>query len=960
MSSAVNLIRSNIAKGDAALGRSSTADYYTALNSYLDAAFHIAEERWHIPVHQKIRSLVTADINGDGKDEVLFGTEGHLLFAYESSCINGKDIPSPIWEKPFNTENWITGIAVADINNDGVSEIIVASDKLYILNAAGEQIDQHILSNPISSLQLYSDSYGNNLIVTGDNNGNIHCFNYEFIELWSLPFKKSNGAIIDLAIGDFDGDGKIEVAAASEDKSVYIINDLGEEKDKIDVKHWIVNMADCRMKNSKLRLFIGKFTGDTLVYKHKQTSQAVSLEQSGILDLKAEYIFEDDEYPQFIVGSSDRCIYIFDYFGQPIWIFESGLGQRALSIKKNGNGNLTLFVGTESGDVFCYLINLEKTLVSKIRAAYENVRSTDLLDLKLEPEKLKILRNYIEYNPINQNASLEKAKEASFSDFNSAVIAGMEVWFNNCGFIWKFATKGRVYDLAPYVSSKGRGLLVGSDDGVLYCLNQDGSQEWSFNSRNDMRGNSQGIRGVFSDIEDGKIFIASVDKSLYSLASNGMPKWNFFHDDWLLFASSGCFDKSHGKNVFVGTEDGYVLALDSDGVLIWKISLGKRIRALSFCDDYRGKAYLIAGCDDNKVYIIDSVGNLHNSFSTPHYVLVVQANDIDNDGEIEILTGNEDGHLHVYDFEGNFLWRFETESWIAALDVLKNNDSDETEIAIGSQDNHIYILNKYGALLWQYEANARVRTISADSQLNRIAFGSYDKNAYVLEQANRDSVNSFLQELFNDFVKSPKNSSEETQRINRLLEDESRHKRAFAYMFVRDIETLKKGLNDHSDVVKAVIGCNLVENHLPKNMHENLLIELLVKSSRRVKAIILTKLIQVMNNKQIKKRIASRVLSDVIKTTATVSSKIDMFRYWLAIADSCDDILRLSNDLLPEQGIAVDEFLIDELNRACLLALKKKAIDNGDYTILKIVERLSSSIKQRYPVTAKALESLFL
>ncbi|MDE6657816.1 MAG: hypothetical protein K2J88_04450, partial [Oscillospiraceae bacterium] len=279
--------------------------------------------------------------------------------------------------------------------------------------------------------------------------------------------------------------------------------------------HWIVNMADCRMKNSKLRLFVGKFTGDTLVYKHKQTSQAVSLKQSGILDLKVEYIFEDSVNPQFIVGSSDRSIYIFDYTGNPIWIFESGLGQRVLSVKKINNGQIDLFVGTESGDVFYYSVCLDKELVSKICASYRNVRITDLLDLKLVPEKLKILRNYVEYNPINTNASLDNALMFNEKgDFNNAVISGIEVWFNNCSFEWSFSTQGRIYDLAPYYSSQGHGILVGSDDGILYCLNDDGTLKWKFHSRNDLRGMKQGMRGVYGNFEYSNIFTASVDKSL--------------------------------------------------------------------------------------------------------------------------------------------------------------------------------------------------------------------------------------------------------------------------------------------------------------------------------------------------------------------------------------------------------------------------------------------------------------
>jgi outer membrane protein assembly factor BamB len=957
MGQADNKMKDNIRKGDAAFKRPH-ADYFAALDFYLEAATHIVNEHWNLAIHQKIRSLITADIDGDGKEEVLFGTEGYSLYAYTTECSPKSNTPSAVWDKPFHTKHWVTGIAVADINEDALNEIIVASDIIYILDSQGEKISEFPSEYPLSALQVYSDADGNNMIVTGDIRGNIKCYNYDFSEKWPLAFKKSDKTIIDLAIGDFDGDGKIEVAAASEDKCVYILDCMGEEKDSIDVNHWIVNMADCRMNNSKLRLFIGKFTGDTLVYKHKQTSQAVSLKQSGILDLKVEYIFNSD-YPQFIVGSSDRCLSIFDYSGKPIWIFESGLGQRALSIRKTSNGKLDLFVGTESGDVVRYSLNPEMELVSKIVTAFNNVGISDLMDLKLSAEKLKILRNYIEYNPINQNASLEKAREFNDCDFNKSVTAGMDVWFNGCEFEWAFSTRGRVYDLAPFMSENEHGLLVGSDDGVLYCLDEEGKQKWLFNSRNSLSGHRQGIRGVCVDPTDDTIYTASADKSLYGLDQYGKPFWNFCHDDWMLFAFVGTFVGAQSKNIFVGTEDGYVLAFDTDGVLIWKSQLGKRVRALSFCENHEGHSYLVAGCDDNKVYIIDSNGSVINSFVTPHYVLVVSAVDIDGDNNIEILTGNENGHLHVYDFHGNFLWRFETESWVAALDVFTNKDTGETEIVIGSQDNHVYILNKYGALLWQYEANARVRTISTDSELGRIYFGSYDKNAYALHQTNRETALRFLQELYLKHIHS-KGTSEEQRIIESLLNDLSRHKRAFAYLFVKDIITLRLGLNDRSDIVKAAVGSNIVENFLLNKECLDDVRNLLVTSNRRVKAVILNKLVYMLRNKRITKRVASKLISETIISTKDVSSKIDVFRYWLDMTDSCEDILRVSWDLIKGEAGTVDDFLADELHRACTVALSKATSDSGDYTILEAADCVADFIEGRYPDTARKLKTVFI
>jgi len=959
MSRSTNQIRINIRKGDVAFNHATPETYNSALDAYLEAALHVVEKKWSIPVHQKICSIISADINNDDKDEVLFGTEEHMLFAYESYSAEKHKTPRHLWKNPFHTNDWINEIAVADINGDGCNEIIVASDNIYILNMHGHQIGEHHLNCTATSLSIYEDKDGKKMIAIGDNQGSIKCYDYDFNELWLFPFKKSNCAVNDLAIGDFDSDGQIEVAAASEDKYVYIIDDKGDEKDRIDTEHWIINIAECRMKNSKLRLFIGKFTGDTLVYKHKQTSQAASLKQSGILDLKVEYIFDSEKYPQFIVGSSDRCLSIFDYYGEPIWIFESGLGQRVLSVKKIDNEQLDLLVGTESGEVFYYSINLVKDLVSKIKSAYSNISILDLLDLKLAQKKLNILRNYIEYNPIKPDASLEKAQMFSCNDFNKAVVSGMEVWFNNCNFLWSFSTQGRVYDLAPYHSEKGHGLLAGSDDGTLYCLNKDGSQEWTFNSRKDLRGISQGIRSVYYDIDSGNIFVASTDKSLYKLNHSGDPQWNFHHEDWMFFTCSGYLTDNQSRNIFAGTEDGYVLAFDEGGLLLWKTHLGKRVRALTFCDNYKGHSYIIAGCDDNKVYIIDSNGNIYNSFSTPHYVLIVRVFDIYGDKNTEILIGNEDGHLYVCDFKGNLLWRFETGSWVAALDILKK-ENGEIEIIIGSQDNSLYVLNQYGALLWQYDSNARVRTILVDSKTNRISFGSYDKNIYMLEEISRDKSVEFLRQLYIDNIKI--SADKENERIQKLLSSSTpnRHKRAFVYLFTKSEDLLKKGISDQSDIVAAAIGYNIAENFLADNKLKNELINLIVNSNRKVKALILCRLIDLMNAKKLKKHIVANVLRKVIKSTPKTSSKIDVFRYWLMNTNKYDEILRMVKHLIPKHDDKVDEFLIDELNRTGIILLKINTNESDDDSIIDTIEKISNLIKRKYPETADRLKDEFL
>ena len=917
-------------------------DYNSALEHYLDAALHVVTLVGYIPVRQKVRALLATDIDEDGNDEILYGTEGNLIFARRA---NGNEI----WK--FSTRDWVTGIEYVDINSDGVDEIIVASDKIYILNKNGELLGEHDIPARVSSLKVYKKENSEGFIVVGDKNGYVTCYDFDFNLLGSFQ-TEGKGNVIDIAIGDFDGDGVVEIAAASEDRHVYIINKQGLEIDKMRVNHWIINMDALELNNNKSRLYIGEFQGETYIYKPKsQSGQSISL--SSILDLKVAHLFDNKSEPQFIVGSSDRQLAFFDYNGDLLWAFESGLGQRVICIKTHENGKLNLYVGTESGEIFSYSIQMVSDLVKKIKEAYFKLDVPDLMDIRLDAGKLKVLRNFIEYNPIKTEASIKNAIEyKNTGSTGKTIVSAMEVWWNDCEYLWEYETKGRVYDITISVIQQDNKLTIlsGSADGSLYCVDHEKNEKWSFHS---VFGREGEIRGVFANRDSAtEIIVASADKSLYMLDCNGNPLWNFQHIDSMLFAYMGR-SKEDKQLIFVGTEDHKVLAFDNTGLLLWEKILGERVRAISFCDNYDGIPCVIAGSDDNYVYIFDCEGNDIFKFETPHYVLALHAQDIDADGSIEILTGNENGHLHVYDIRGNLLWRFETGSWVAALDVLVNKDTRETEIIIGSQDNHVYSLNKNGALLWQYETAARVRTLCADSDTNKIAFGSYNKKIYLLAKKNRSEVVSFISSLHSELLKNIGNEG-----VRRAYsKSDYRHERAFSLLFETDIEVIRNAISDHAEIVLAAIGCNLSENFIVNNSNIDFLIEVLKKSSRKTSAIILGNICSLLKEGKIKRSTTFRIICALVQSSMDTSLRIDAFRHWATIAGDFCEVIEMAVRLLPETGRIIDEFMLDELNHACLIAMKLPVpVDN--LTVSHNIDCIATQIKSKYPKTVNLIKKI--
>lgn len=927
------LIRAKIQNGDDMLA---SDEYYQALKQYLDAASKVVTKNWEIPVREKIHSLLSADINDDGETEILYGTEGNLLSARRHDS-------SELWS--FRTNNWVTGIGLVQ-NSVKEKRIIVASDMLYILDVKGNCIKRKPLKSSASSLALYCSENFQGLIVVGEQSGDITIFN---LDLEIVGDYKTGDKVIDLAVGDFDEDGMIEIAAASEDRYVYLINERGVKKDKFHVNHWIVNMDCLRLGKTRARLYIGEFQGVTHVYKSGgQFGKDISL--SSILDLKVCRLFDDIDQPQFIVGASDRQLSIFDYNGMLIWSFESGLGQRALCFEKTGDGELDLFVGTESGKVYFYSIQLFRDLVPKIRKTFHRLNMLDLMDVNVGYDGLKVLKNFIEYNPINESASLKNSEKFSNNqEDRNALISAIEVWWNSCEYIWNFKTKGRVYDITfGHIPNNLSMILAGSEDGSLYCVEHDNSVRWNFISPFGRNGE---VRGVFVDKrQDNNVFLASADNSLYKVSIDGVPLWNFTHSASLLYVVVGY--TTNGEQIIIaGTEDHKILALNSCGNMLWQCNVGGRVRALSFYANICGRPCVVAGSDDCGVYIIDcSTGTIENSFRTPHYVLVVNVQDINSDGVVEILTGNENGHLHVYSLDGSLLWRFETGSWVAALDVFEGTNG-EKEIILGSQDNNIYALDNNGAILWQYETFARVRTLSVDSANREIAFGSYDKCFYLLRAIESNFVEDFIKKMYNERRSKVYEGYEKS---------DSRYERAFFYINQDSISKLQTGLHDPSEIVIAASAYKIIEFLSAMNQDSiSDLKKIMVSTSRRVRAIFFRKLNKLVCGDKILKKEAFKLIRDIITSNIDSPSKVDAFRHWLSISTSASDVFSMAKYLLPLNREPIDSFIIDELNHACIIASNYSDMNGENILLADIAVGISQIIKEQHPITAERVQEIF-
>jgi outer membrane protein assembly factor BamB len=177
----------------------------------------------------------------------------------------------------------------------------------------------------------------------------------------------------------------------------------------------------------------------------------------------------------------------------------------------------------------------------------------------------------------------------------------------------------------------------------------------------------------------------------------------------------------HDGAVYLGTQEGKLIALNPDGGLRWTYRTGSEIVA-SPAIGTDNTIYF--GCRDRYCYALADSGRLKWRFATRGWVDASPAIGADE----SVFFGSWDGTFYALDHQGRPRWQFGSGGPIVSSAAI---DASGT-VYFGSHDQKFYALNPDGSKRWEYATRGAITSSPALGAEGELYFTSVDGHFYSL------------------------------------------------------------------------------------------------------------------------------------------------------------------------------------------------------------------------------------
>ncbi|TFH46484.1 MAG: PGF-pre-PGF domain-containing protein, partial [ANME-2 cluster archaeon] len=303
------------------------------------------ERSWSIS--QQVSDLSLADLSGDNRDEIIFGTHDGGLYVYSNTGL--------LWSK-FSVGIVSSKPAIGDITVDGLLDIIVTSKdgnvyafqgdgtplwsnsvnitssspglggngfdvavatndgKLFVWNGTGSlvsgwpvDIGKVLYSSPVVGDIDYD---GTREVIVGSDDGYVYAFHHDGSPVPGWPVSTGKGIMSRPALFDIDGDSNLEIISGSKDGKLYAWNADGTHVHQFPIVlstvWWVASFPAVGDIDHDGDIEIGIGSDDTMLHVYK--IHTLIPPQAVISSPLDNLVYNPGDFINFISGSSDNGI----------------------------------------------------------------------------------------------------------------------------------------------------------------------------------------------------------------------------------------------------------------------------------------------------------------------------------------------------------------------------------------------------------------------------------------------------------------------------------------------------------------------------------------------------------------------------------------------------------------------------------------------------------------------------
>lgn len=184
--------------------------------------------RWTFDCRGAVEAVSTVDFNGDGKLTIIAGGLSATVFAISATGEELWNVEIPYYKRTANVRN----ITPVDFAGDGKQSAVVGADnwRYFAFDGSGKQLWQYeSVHGATAGCAADVDGDGDQEAIATTEYYSWHCIAPDGKRIWEYSSGRVGGPrCYDVAAGDIDGDGAQEVLFAGADTNIHAVDGDGK------------------------------------------------------------------------------------------------------------------------------------------------------------------------------------------------------------------------------------------------------------------------------------------------------------------------------------------------------------------------------------------------------------------------------------------------------------------------------------------------------------------------------------------------------------------------------------------------------------------------------------------------------------------------------------------------------------------------------------------------------------